>query len=894
MSSRLGTFALLRRHLSSGIGASLLVAVLVGLAVLAVAAAPRALAALATDELRTELASQSPLLRDLTGTGHLGLVMGMPDPELEVLIGSNRDALERLPGRLPEPLADGAGPTEWIVQTSTNNGELPELPSHDLAFKLSIGLDWRDRVEFVDGEPPAPWGGSEEAPLLTEQAPIEIAISADAAERMKVDVGDVIVFDPADLLVAGIYEPIDPEDGYWAHARDLAVSTLEQEPGKRPKIRASAFVDPETLIGLQSAFTNGQLTAWIPIDGSAYDFADIDVLRVQINEAAAAQVSLPNFGDLNVRSGMPDVMEEVALRVAATSAMLALCYSGLFGVLLAAFAVGVQILIRRRRTSLALIAARGAGELQVRGVMFLEALLVTVPAAAIALVLAQVLLPARVGIEGWVLPVLVAAAPAVLAIMLTTARAGEEPRGDLRARSRSRSRWVAEVGVIALAGVALFLLWRRGLVASSEAVGVDPLLAATPLLLATAVCVLALRVYPVPMRAVEAVTRRRDTPTGLVGAARAVRDPALGFATAFALVVGVAVIVFAAVTATTVQAGLVAGARDDVGADAQIRAHDLPDGLLDELAAIDGVRDAVSFTVTPGVQFADANPGNEVTVVVADTAALHAVRPDLPVLEPRDDGRAPVFVSSDWSIRISGDELTVGGAEASLEGVVASGALPGLARRWILVDERDAGAVGVAGTIAGTALVGLDPGAPPGVVDAIRDAVVAAQPEAFQGTVQVLDARSRLAEVLRSPTVSGLQGALVIAGGAAVLLTLLIVALSSIAATGVRNRIVGVLRILGMSPRQIRTLLAWELGPVAVLSLVVGTALGLALPVLLTAVIDLRTFVGGSVQPGPVIDPLWLAVGVGAFAAAVVVAGLLAAALSRRFAPAGTLKMGET
>ena len=40
--------------------------------------------------------------------------------------------------------------------------------------------------------------------------------------------------------------------------------------------------------------------------------------------------------------------------------------------------------------------------------------------------------------------------------------------------------------------------------------------------------------------------------------------------------------------------------------------------------------------------------------------------------------------------------------------------------------------------------------------------------------------------------------------------------------------------------------------------------------------------------------PLVLAAGVGAYVVAVVAAGLLAAALSRRFAPAGTLKMGET
>ena len=895
MTSRLGTFALLRRHLASGIGASLLVAVLVFLAILAVAAAPRALAQIATAELRHELSSRSPLLRDLSGIGRIGLVLGLPDPTLDRLVGTTDEAIRALPSKLPEPLGDGAGKAEWIVRTTAAGGGLPDLPTHDLVVELAIDLDWRDRVEFLDGDPPAPWEGSEDLPFGTVQPPIEVALAAPIAELMNVGIGDVISYGPAaDLLVAGLYEPIESDDGYWVHARDLAIPTLEQEPGSRPKIRASMFVDPDTLIGMQDGFANGELQAWIPIDPEAYDFTEIDVLRVQLNEEAATQEALPNYGILNLRSGTQDVMELVAGRVAATSAMLALCYSGLFGVLLAAFAVGIQILIRRRRMALALVAARGAGEVQLRGVMMIEALILTAPGAVLAMVICELVFATPVGPEGWILPVLVAAAPPVLAVVLTTARARQEPRGDLRLRSRSRSRWVVETAVIALAVTALFLLWRRGLVASSAAVGVDPLLAATPLLLAAAVCVLALRAYPLPMRAVQAITRRRGTPTGLVGAARAVRDPALGFATAFALVVGVAVIVFASVTATTIHYGLVAGARDDVGADVQIRAHDLPAELVDELGALDGVESAVSFTVTSRVAFSDGTPGNEITVVTADTAALHAVRPDIPVLEPREDGRVALLVSSDWVDRINGDDLIVGEEPAASEGVILNTALPGQSRRWVLVDERDSGDIGVAATTPRAILLDLSPLAPGQIVDVIDQTVTDAQPSAFRGGVRVTDARGRLAEVLTSPTVSGLHTALVIAAGAAVLLTLLIVALTSIAATGVRNRVVGVLRILGMSRRQIRALLAWELGPVTILSLVVGTGLGLALPLLLTTVVDLRTFVGGSIQPGPAIDPLWLAAAVGAFIVAVMLAGLVAAALSRRFAPAGTLKMGDT
>jgi putative ABC transport system permease protein len=105
--------------------------------------------------------------------------------------------------------------------------------------------------------------------------------------------------------------------------------------------------------------------------------------------------------------------------------------------------------------------------------------------------------------------------------------------------------------------------------------------------------------------------------------------------------------------------------------------------------------------------------------------------------------------------------------------------------------------------------------------------------------------------------------------------------------------VLGVLRILGMTPRQVRGLVAWEFGPVAVASIVVGTLVGIGLPYLVTSVLDLRAFFGGTVLPQPSLEPVWIAAAVGGYALAIVVAVLVASALGRRFAPASTLKMGE-
>jgi putative ABC transport system permease protein len=283
-------------------------------------------------------------------------------------------------------------------------------------------------------------------------------------------------------------------------------------------------------------------------------------------------------------------------------------------------------------------------------------------------------------------------------------------------------------------------------------------------------------------------------------------------------------------------------------------------------------------------------------VLVTDTTALHAVRPDLPDLSTEIDGRAPVYASTDWATRIRGTQLTVGESAggALLTGTVAPTALPGVSRHWLLLDDAFAERFGVTGTDAPRMIVRLTATADSAAVSSqIADVVTAAQPEDVRGLVSVTDAVAELAKTRASPAVASLDLVLLLTAIVSLLLTMLTVVLASLAAATARNRLVGVLRILGMSPRQLTTIIAWELAPVAVTAIVVGTALGLALPWIVTGALDLRPFVGGRNSPLPVIEPLWVLAAVGAFVLVVAVSGLVAVLVGRRVAPAGTLKMGE-
>lgn len=892
----LSTPRLLLRHFRAGITGSLLVAALIAVAVFAVALAPRALAQVATAELRHTLDEASPALVDLTGQGNIGIVEGLPDPSLDDIVGPTDAGIAQAARRIPSPLGDHIVDTNWLVRTAPNTG-LPAVPrSYDIVLSLAVDLSWDSRITFVDGAAPRQWQGSDTDDLPPEEGPptdIEIALSKPAADKLGLTVGDRLGYLPADVVVSGIYEADDPDNPYWVQQPELNSVVVEEIGGQVTKFRATAYLAPESIIGLQSSMAFGKLNAWFSVDPSNFSYADVGELQAQTRKVVATQVALPSYGALTFRSGLPNAIDGVVQRVTTTTALLALSVSGMVGVLLAVFALGVQSVIARRRPALALAAARGAGPLELRGAMLLEGLLLSLPGSSIAIIVAAVLVPGRVDAIGWILPIVVAVTPPILFATLTSPRQVSSPRGDIRLRSHSQVRWVAEVAVIGLAAIALFLLARRGLVSSSEAVGVDPLLAATPLLLATAVCVGVLRLYPIPLLAAQRALRGRRGAAGLLGAARAVRAPALGFAAALALVVGIAVVVFSVVMVGTLRSGLQGAARESVTADVLVSAERLDPFVVHEIETVPGVRSVAAVGVATGVQLLAGSDDSSVFVALADTRDLHATRPDIPRLDERVDGSIPLLVSEDWSTRVDGEKLTIADVDATRVGVIPSDALPGVSRNWVLVDSSFAAELGLADTPKDV-VVRVDDGASSRTVAAaIREVVLPTQPERFRALVTVTDTETALASTLESPIVSSLESALLLAALTSLVLTMITVVLSSMAAAAARNRIIGVLRILGMSPRQIRVVQSWELGPVAAVAVVVGTALGLVLPFIVTTALDLRPFVGGRTSPAVVIEPLWIAATVGAFALVVILAGFVAAALGRRFAPAGTLKMGE-
>lgn len=872
--STTGTAGLVARHLRARSSTSIALAVLVGIAVAVAALLPRALVVLADAELHQQLSRLPTSTTDLYGTGTFGVLDTVRPTSAEQVFGSTDTVLAGVPDTFEQPLARSLGSATWIALLPPDLVSLAE-PRVRVQPVLGIAVDlhWQDRVTIVDGTAPAAWSRASGEPM-------QIAISQDYAQQAGFAVGDLVTYFDATLEVSAIYVPVDAGDPYWVHARELQAATVIDRPSALTTVRGAAFVDPLSAAGLPVPLQRSELRVWYPLVPDGLTFGDIAPLSDQLRRAATLGLYLPSGEALVLETGLPNALDRVVATVSTVSSVLALAGSAPLGALLAVLSLGARAVLDRRRTTLLLALSRGASPVQVRGTLLLEGLVIAVPAALLGLLAAVLLVPADPGPASLVAPVLIALAVPVL-LAASPLRAADA-RPDLGARG-GRVRWVVELAVVGVAALALFLLLRRGLVTTADG-GVDPLLAATPLLLSLVVCVVVLRLYPLPLLLLQRAARAGSSPVGLVGATGSVRADTAAFGSVLALVVGVSSAVFSLVLASTVTAGLATAAASETGADIRVEAPTIDAAAL---AGVDGVRAAAALDAVPGVEIVFGLDRPHVTVVFADTAALHDVRPDLPEL-----AAGSILVSSDLADRGLGDTALDDHAVTAV-GTVPARALPGLSRQWVLADIADKRAILGEDATWDSALVATTPGADIAATAVrIGTLVTDAQRDADRTRVLVVDTAGLVADAAARPAIAGLTSALLAAAGLSLALCVIAVALGALGAAAGRARTLGVLGLLGMTRRQLRGVLAWELAPVTVTALLSGTAFGIGLAVAVAALVDLRSVVGGTAAIDATVPWLLVAATAAVFAAVVAGTAALTSAVARRLSGSAAVRMG--
>ncbi|GAA1962487.1 ABC transporter permease [Agromyces allii] len=907
--SRLSTAGLLRRQLTTSPGASIALALLVLVGALLATAVPRAATALHTEALHEQLADLPAAELDLTASARERPGVGPSAngttlaPDVEAVWGAQEDHLAAIVDEMPAPLAAITEPPLAMLTVAPVRAKVPGAGPSAPSYRIMPGFDprLREHVTLTAGAWPAPIEAA-----VPSGTPIELVLTDAVAERMDWALGEERFIDidgtPQPVVLSGTVAPVDAGDGVWTHIVPALEASVVDNGLAPPEITAVAFLDPASWSDFARVSVPLTLEVWIPIDTASITADASAELAPMLGQFSSDLHAVGEGGwvdeyytvaGLAFSSSLRDELALASAAATASDALLATVASGPIGVMVAVLVLGARVVFERRREGLELVAARGASNGQLRGILALEGGLIGLPAAIVGGVVGTLAFDADGGSAGWVVAALFAVTPAALLIASAPSLSPlRRVRADLGSANGGRLRWIGELVLVLLAAASVVLLFRRGL-ASSASVGVDPLLAAVPLLLSLVACLVVLRVYPLPLARIVRSMAAKPGLVGFLGSARALRDPSAGLVPVLAVVVGVAVAVFSSVLLGTIGSGVEAAASHRVGADASVAGRPLTQAQLDELRAVPGVEAIAPVYSTRNASITIDGRQRTTTLIVIDVAEMQVVqqgRPDATPLpdtlaEPPGADGVPVLVSGVVAAVTAGaTDVEIDGDPFSVEGVVDGTTAYSPRANWMLMDAANARPY-TDTLVPRTVLVRFDAGADTQAVVADLERI------APDSTVETPE---RVADDLGSrPTVQGLVAALIAAIVLVSLLTALAIVLTLIVGRPARERLLPLLATLGLDRRGERALVAWEIAPVTAVSLVVGAALGAVLPFVVLGGIDLSSFTGGDAQPAVAYDP-WLIAGVLATSVVVtVVASALAASLGSRIDVARAMRKEE-
>jgi putative ABC transport system permease protein len=893
--------------------------------------APRLLDRVGDDALRGVVSQASALVRNiaLVDDGYIPPGTGA-DPLVH--FGEEGDVHEAL---LPASIRDVIGSrstvsdsARWRIQASTTDPAFAR-------FRVQPGAE--SRIHYVQGRAPTgaartvdlPAGISAPPPALEGEPPqttatlLEVALSSDAVQTLGHGLGETLFLtpDPRDPLsanpyrkaaameIVGVFDVDQPMDPFWYDDRSLEKAMYRSLGGDALAIDTVALLAPEAYEPAVSLFRPDALlfrTTWrLFVDPDRLHASGLDQLIRDLRrlDTTFIQVTSRAMNATAMRSGLLPLVQTHAARWTSALAILTVVAIGPAAAAIATLGLVATIAARRRRPALALVRSRGATLGQIVRAIFLEGLVITVPALGLAVLLVTVLIPAGSNQATLLAGVMVAGLTVALLIAtaiptaMTSASRGRDGDGD-PPRGPSARRLIFDIVVIALAALGAYLLRERGLRGSSSTgtlSGADPLIAAVPALAAIAVGLAAVRLVPLPLRL---LGRAASSGSGLVPLL-AIRRAIQGGTAAAVLLVLLATASIGAFSSTALvhldRAGE-AASWHEVGA---------PYSVSDPFGSLPRELDAAKL---PGVRSSAAAAWTEIRIglrnlriqfLSIDAAAYEAMvrgTPGDPSLPPEmltsGEPIVPILISSSIASRFDGVkvgeefEIVVNGLHYEATSIAARDTFPTLASDTLfaIASRQQLKAIHPEAQLIPTTLF-LD--APESAGPAIRDAVAAVDPGAtVKGRAEVGRAFTD------SPVTAAIVVGIAVAGLVAAIYAALAVAAALALAGATRAVEVAHLRMLGLSRRQAFGLAIVEHGPTVLLAFVAGVALGLGLFVLLEPGLALDALVGARIEVPLTADPRQLAIILAGVLAIAAIGIGLAAWMQRRGAPIAALRRG--
>jgi putative ABC transport system permease protein len=461
------------------------------------------------------------------------------------------------------------------------------------------------------------------------------------------------------LVVTAVVQARDPGSPFWALDPTVATPSLNIPTRGSPYWAAGLFADPGQLVAMQNAFgRSGMILNWVfPLAVGGVNADQAPALQANLNRATAALPALtgvlqPSAGTLTVTSPLIADLAAFLATQSAVQTVLLLLFVSLTVTGAAVIALAARMIVTRRDGELGMLRARGGTVRQLAVVTGRGAAVAAGPGAVLGAGLAIALVPGGTAIPSlgwWLAGVAVATAlagPSLIAAwrhrrllphahpsLLPQIRSGSGPalnpaRIVTAETRRSRVAWrrlVVELTACAACVAGLVVLRDQGLPVGG---GTNLYLSAAPVLVAIPVVLIMLRLYPLALRGLLALSARGTNATGFVAFSGAARPFAL--LPAFALVLALGLASFAGTVSDGISRGEAAASWQSTGADAVIKAGaesaSFGSAVVRQIAAVPGVRQATAVWATDW----ETSTGQSVTLLGVDPASYAALTAGTP------------------------------------------------------------------------------------------------------------------------------------------------------------------------------------------------------------------------------------------------------------------------
>jgi putative ABC transport system permease protein len=720
---------------------------------------------------------------------------------------------------------------------------------------------------------------------------IQAAVTSAAASSMHARVGTTLrMVAGIDLTVTAIVRPADPAAAFWTYDPTLLTYSATGLAG--------AFIGAGEVSAVQDALQRiatpdgsllsaASILSWnfpLRLGGITIDEAPALLSQVQAVEHTTGSLSYttPLASELAAFIAADDGINTVVAFL-----FVSLTVLGMIVVL-----QGARLLAEHRDAEFAVMRARGASLLRMCWLALRGGAIVAIPAAAAAVGAAVAVRPGPSTALEWklaalIVAVVVAGVP-VSTVLLQLSRRVRRPSHAPSKRALAARRWVTDVALIVIAVGGLVELRQLG---PPPAGGLNLFTSAAPAVAALPAAVIAMRLYPVLLRWLLRLTRRRRGVALFVGFARSEQAALSTALPVFALVLALAIVSFGATLHAAVQRGDVLASWQDVGADAVITGQSgaaLPAALQNSVRAVAGVQRTATADLTTG----QADGIASVLMVVLDPAWYGALiagtaAPAFPaaaLARPASGHTVPVLVSGPAQSLLDGpgNVISVGTRTLNVRvaGVISALAVEPAGSEFVVVPSW---AVPAAQPNV-MAVIG------PGLDGAALAAVVRHAPApapALQLRSPLVTARTN-APLPRSAYLTSLAGL-----AATVCLSLLSLLLALV--LGARSRALTQARLatMGVSRRQARLLGLVESVPAIVVAAAGGTACVATLIPLVAPAISLSAFTSSNVSAPFLTDPLALAGSAAALIVLAVATIFIQVAVASHRGAARQLRVGE-